>query len=117
MAQSSLLVGVALFVFIIVSLALGFYFFQRTENTSIKVALLYVLWLILIIVPVYFFVASLAGVSMAVADGAISGSSLRNIEVRETFRLLLPSQLCIVPWILGAGWLLRRLIPSTNLAK
>jgi len=55
--------------------------------------------------------ASLAGASMAVAEGATSGWSLKAQELQFALRLLIPMQLLIVPWTVISSLISIRLSP------
>ena len=54
---------------------------------------------------------SLAGASMAVAEGATSGWDLKLQELQFALSLLIPMQVVIISWVALATFLLDRLFP------
>lgn len=107
--------GVAAFTYCAISIIVPglFVFFAYYLSTSlrswiIRAVILYVTLLILGTGLVYVFTSAIAGMSMAVVDGVTKGEELRNQIGRETVSMLLPAQLCLVPWCIFALFLLRR---------
>lgn len=69
---------------------------------------LYVCWLILGFVASFLVSATVAGVSMAVVEGAVGGWDLLAQELSFAVSLLLTAHLFIVPWVGVSTWVLRR---------
>lgn len=97
-----------LLVFLGVSLAACFRLFSHSNHWLTKMAIFYGGWLLLTAIPAFFLTASIAGVSMAAVDGAIAESDLIKASIREALSLLLFLHFGIIPWIMGATWLMGR---------
>ncbi|MEX0788690.1 MAG: hypothetical protein WD906_02255 [Anaerolineales bacterium] len=76
-----------------------------------RAAALYSAWLILGLAMALLLAVSLAGASMAVAEGATSGWDLKLQEFQFALSLLVPMQVVIIPWVAVATFLLNRLFP------
>jgi len=92
------------------ALLAGFRWFVQSSGWLSRLGVLYGCWLILAAAPAFLLTTSMAGVSMAAVDGAVSSRDLLLLSIREAFSLLLVSHLEIIPWVLGAAWLLGRLM-------
>jgi hypothetical protein len=103
-----LILTVALLIFLSVSLTVCFRLFNQSNNGLIKIAILYSCWLLLTAIPAFLLTASIAGVSMAAVDGLIANSDLIKISIRESLSLLLFLHIGIIPWVMGATWVMRR---------
>ena len=64
-------------------------------------------WQALALAAAFVLAGALAGVSMAAAEGIVSGWDLKLQELGFALVLLLPMQLLILPWTLAATLLLR----------
>lgn len=76
-----------------------------------RAAALYAAWLILGLAMALLLAISLAGVSMAVVEGATPGWDLKLQEFQFALSLLVPMQAVIIPWVALATFLLDRLFP------
>jgi hypothetical protein len=65
-------------------------------------------WLLLTAIPAFLLTASIAGVSMSAVDGSIAESDLIKVSIRESLSLLLFLHIGIIPWIMGATWVMGR---------
>ncbi len=97
----------ALLVFSGATLIACFHLHNRSNNWLTKIAIFYGCWLILTTIPVFFLTTSIAGISMAAVDGSIANSDLIRVSLGESFSLLLFLQIIIVPWIIGATWVMK----------
>jgi hypothetical protein len=82
-----------------------------------RAATLYAAWLILGLAMALLLAVSLAGASMAVAEGATSGWDLKLQEFQFALSLLVPMQVVIIPWVALATFLLDRLFPFPVAAR
>ena len=102
-------VSLIIILFLGSSIWMGFYLFKKSHHWLAKVLILYGFWLILADVPIFFLFSSLAGVSMAAVDNPAMETDFLPTVMRESLRLLLLANLVIVPWVTGAGWVMKRL--------
>ena len=96
-------------VFSIVSLMICYRVYARYNHWRTKVAILYGFWLLLTAVPVFLLTQSVAGVSMAAVDGSIANIDLIKASLHESLTLLMLLHMGIIPWIMGAEWMMSRL--------
>ena len=73
----------------------------------VKGLVIYLAWQVLALAAAFVLAGALAGVSMAAAEGIVSGWDLKLQELGFALVLLLPMQLLILPWTLAATLLLR----------
>lgn len=88
---------------------LVFWAAQRWDHPLIQGAILYSTWLLLAGIVAYLLSAALGGVSMTAVEGVLDQGELRSAEVEFAARLLLPLQLCLLPWVTLAIYGLRKL--------
>jgi hypothetical protein len=65
----------------------------------------------------FLFAASIAGVSMAVAEGATGGWALKAQELWFALTLLVPVHVIILPWAALAGLIIDRMNPRPAMAE
>jgi hypothetical protein len=95
----------------------AFWLFQKTSRWLVGGVVLYGSWLLLAFLLAYFIAGAMAGISMAVVDGAVQGPELRSATMQQAFSLLLCGQVVILPWALFASWIIRRrFFPGQNLS-
>jgi hypothetical protein len=98
----------ALLVFSGVSLTACFRLYNRSNNWLTQIVIFYGCWLLLTAIPAFLLTASIAGVSMSAVDGSIAESDLIKVSIRESLSLLLFLHIGIIPWIMGATWVMGR---------
>lgn len=69
---------------------------------------LYAVWFVLTFGITWLLARILGGMSMAVVDGVAQAAEVRRGSLEMACVMLVFVQVIIVPWSLGAGWLLRR---------
>jgi hypothetical protein len=90
---------------------------QRASNW-IRIALAIYIGLLPTALAVAFLIAaSIAGVSMAVADGVTGGWSLKAQELWFALTLLVPMHVIILPWAALASLIIHRMKPRTAMAE
>jgi hypothetical protein len=86
----------------------------RQAHRVARGLLLYAGMMVMALSIAFMLSASLAGVSMAVVDGVVSGWELLGQELVFALSLLLPLQLLVVPWTIFSTWLSFRLARPTT---
>jgi hypothetical protein len=85
------------------------------EGTWFREALvLYEFWLLPAITLAIFLSDAMAGVSMAVVDGAATGRVLWVAEAKMALQMILFGHVIIIPWVSAAVWFLRRCQEKTQ---
>jgi len=72
------------------------------------ILVLYAVWFVLTFGITWLLARILGGMSMAVVDGVAQAAEVRRGSLEMACVMLVFVQVIIVPWSLGAGWLLRR---------
>ncbi len=94
------------------ALAAAWWGFQRTKSWMAGSLVLYAVWFVLTFGIAWLVARMMGGASMAVVDGVADAVAMRRGALEMAGAMLLFSQVIIVPWVLGAGWLLRKLLKS-----
>ena len=81
----------------------------RVPSAVGRLGLLYLAWFVAGAGLLYVTLLILGATSMAMAEGLVTPNKLRRLAGEEALRLLLPAQLCILPWVVLATALLTRL--------
>jgi len=92
-----------------IAIGAGFWAFRRTRKWLPGSMVLFAVWFLLAFGMSLLVASALAGTSMAVVDGVADSETVRRGSLEMAGVLLLFAQAGIVPWVLGAGWLLGRL--------
>ena len=90
------------------ALAAAWWGFQRTKYWLAGSLVLYVVSFVLAFGIAWLVARMIGGASMAVVDGVADAGTMRRGALEMAGVMLLFTQIIIVPWVLGAGWLLRR---------
>ena len=79
----------------------------------LAVGVLYAAWFVLTFGITLLVARMMGGASMAVVEGVADAGAVRQGSLEMAGVLLLSAQVIIVPWVLGTGWLLRRILRSS----
>jgi hypothetical protein len=91
------------------TIAGGWWGFRRTKSWLTGSLVLYGVWFVLAFGIAWLVARILGGASMAVVDGVADSGAVRRGTLEMAGVLLLFAQVMIVPWVLGAGRVLRRM--------
>lgn len=80
----------------------------RLSSPLARFTLLYAVWILGAAALLFVALWAIGGTSMAAVDGAIPPGEVRRLAAGEAMRMLLPAQVCIVPWVSLATVILHR---------
>lgn len=98
-----------------VAIAAAWWGFQRTKSWLMGSLVLYAVWFVLAFGMAWLVARIMGGASMAVVENVADAGAMRRGALEMAGVMLLFAQVSIVPWVMGAGWLLRRVVFRTTL--
>jgi small-conductance mechanosensitive channel len=98
-----------------VAIAAAWWGFQRTKSWLMGSLVLYAVWFVLAFGMAWLVARIMGGASMAVVENVADAGAMRRGALEMAGVMLLFAQVIIVPWVMGAGWLLRRVVFRTTL--
>ena len=97
-----------IFLLPIVLIPIGYWVYRRFNSWVGRTLILYPIRLFLAFGLSYLFMSAVAGTSMAVVDGAVVESELRNQIIYQTILTLFPVQILLVPWSILSTFLIKK---------